>query len=414
MNQHIMRPSPYLTAREAADALRVTRATLYAYTSRGLLRSEPIPGRTRERRYHRDDVERLVERTAARRDPSQTATRALRWGGPVLESRITLIQEGSFYYRGQDALGLAATSTVEAVAALLWGASEADANRLFDQPSPLTRRDLTPLEARTHEPLTLLQAALPIAAERDAASYDLRPPAVRQTGARILRLFATSIARGDVRQPIHRILQSVWSPRRDAVADVIRTALVLCADHELNVSAFVARCAASAGAAAYDVVSAAMATLKGTRHGGAATHVLDLVTQANSPKSARAALTQRLRRGERVPGFGHPLYPAGDPRAAMLIRLARTSGNESAWRPFQYLVKAGLDVLQDEPNLDAGLAAVTLAYRLPREAPILLFALGRTIGWIAHAIEEYETARVIRPRARYVGPPPAKLGSDSN
>ena len=417
MNQHISRVGPYLTAREAADALRVTRATLYAYTSRGLVRSEPIPGRTRERRYHREDVERLVERTATRRDPSRTATGALRWGGPVLESGITLIQDGFFYYRGQDALALAATSSIEAVATLLWGARDADASRLFEQPSALTRRELAPLEARSHEPLTLLQAALPIAAERDVASYDLRPPAVRQTGARILRLFTTLIGRSDARQPIHRILQSVWAPKRDAVADVIRAALVLCADHELNVSAFVARCAASAGATPYDIVSAAMATLKGTRHGGAATHVLDLVRQAGSAKGARAAITERLRRGERVPGFGHPLYPSGDPRAAMLIQLARTSGNEAAWRPFQYLFKAGLDVLQDEPNLDSGLAAVTLAYRLPREAPILLFALGRTIGWIAHAIEEYETARVIRPRARYVGPPPAKLGesgSESN
>jgi len=403
-----MRPSPYLSAREAADALRVTRATLYAYTSRGLLRSEPIPGRTRERRYHRDDVERLVERAAIRRDPSRTAARALRWGGPVLESGITLIQDGSFYYRGQDALALATSWSVEAVAALLWGASDADATRLFDQPSPIARRDIAPLEARASNALTLLHAALPVAAARDVASYDLRAPAVRLTGARILRLFASIIARTDARQPIHRMLQSAWAPKRDVVADVIRTALVLCADHELNVSAFVARCAASAGATPYDVVSAAMATLKGYKHGGAAAHVLDLVRQVDSAKSARAALTERLRRGERVPGFGHPLYPAGDPRAAVLIRLARESGNDRAWRPFQHLFKVGSDVLQDEPNLDSGLAAVTLVYRLPREASILLFALGRSIGWIAHAIEEYELGRLIRPRARYVGPPPAE------
>src|SRR5262245_12497413 len=220
MNQHISRPSPYLTAREAADALRITRATLYAYTSRGLLRSERIPGRTRERRYHREDVERLVERTATRRDPSRTATRALRGGGPVLESGITLIQDGAFYYRGQDAVALAAESTVEAVAALLWGASDTDAPRLFEQPSPLTKRERASLEARSSESLTLLQVALALAAATDVSSFDLRAPAVRQTGARILRLFTALIAHDDAPQPIDRALQSAWAPRHDVVANV--------------------------------------------------------------------------------------------------------------------------------------------------------------------------------------------------
>ena len=124
--------------------------------------------------------------------------------------------------------------------------------------------------------------------------------------------------------PIHRALQAAWAPRRPAVADVIRAALVLCADHELNVSAFTARCAASAGASPYDVVSAAMATLKGYKHGGAGERALSLVRHADTPRNARAAIVERLRQGERVPGFGHPLYPDGDPRAAVLLRLAES------------------------------------------------------------------------------------------
>ena len=98
--------------------------------------------------------------------------------------------------------------------------------------------------------------------------------------------------------------------------------------------------------------------------------------------------------------------PAGDPRAELLIRLAEASGNEAALRPFRHLFRAGAALLQDAPNLDAGLAAVTRAYRLPEPAPLLLFALGRTIGWIAHAIEEYASGQLIRPRARYTGPLP--------
>lgn len=401
-----MRPGAFLTAAETAEMLGVTRATLYAYVSRGLLRSEPIPGRTRARRYYREDVERLTERKATRSDPSRVAAQALRWGGPVLESGITLIQDGAFYYRGHDAIALAATSSVETVAALLWGADESEAARLFDQPSPLTSRQVARLDAYVSGPLAALQAVLPIATAADLASLDLRAHAVRLTGARIVRLFATVIARSDARRSLHDVLRSAWAPKQPVVGDVIRTALVLCADHELNISAFTARCAASAGASPYDVVSAALATFKGHRHGGATRRVLGLVRQCDTPKRARSAIADLLRRGEPVPGFGHPLYPTGDPRAVELFRLAEASGNAAALEPFRNLLAAGSDLLGDEPNLDAGLAAVSRAYRLPDEAPLLLFTFGRTIGWIAHAIEEYTSGRLIRPRARYVGPAP--------
>jgi citrate synthase len=398
--------SSYLTAKQAANALGVSLATLYAYTSRGQLRSEPVPGEPRARRYYRDDIERLKERKVARRDPSKAATRGLRWGEPVLESGITLIHDGAYFYRGHNAIDIARSSTVEDVAALLWTADVTDRERLFDQRVPLDRATLDRLRSCAPEPIPLLQAALPVAAATDLASLDLRPSAVRLTGARILRLMTAAIAGRDAAGPIHRVLQSAWAPKRAAAADVIRAALVLCADHELNVSAFTARCAASAGASPYDVVSAALATLKGFRHGGAGQLVLSLVRDSQTPRTARAALANRLRQGEKVPGFGHPLYPKGDPRAALLLELAEESGTSAAWRPFHNLVKAGDELLQEEPNLDTGLAAITRACGLPQQAPLLLFALGRTIGWIAHAMEEYASGHLIRPRARYVGPAP--------
>src|SRR5262245_3647665 len=124
------RTERYLTARQAADALGVTPATLYAYVSRGQLRSEPFPERPRERRYHREDIERLRERKEVRRDPAQAAARGLHWGSPVLESAITLIHEGRFYYRGQDALKLAEQASLEQVAELLWAAPAAERGRL--------------------------------------------------------------------------------------------------------------------------------------------------------------------------------------------------------------------------------------------------------------------------------------------
>jgi citrate synthase len=400
----------HLTAKQAADALGVTRATLYAYTSRGQLQSEPVPGRPRERRYCREDIARLQERKETRRDPAKAAARGLHWGSPVLASGITLIDDGKLYYRGRDVLKLAGKASLEQVAELLWAAEPAERGRLFEQPleRPGTRsvRQLARLRIRAEDPLTLLQAGLPVAGAADLASCDLRPAAVRQTGARIIRLLTAMAAGRQSPAPVHLALQAAWAPKRALVGEAIRMALVVSADHELNVSAFTARCAASAGASPYDVVSAAMATLKGRLHGGQTERVSALFAETETPGRARAVMANRLRRGENVPGFGHRLYPAGDPRAALLMRLAEAAGNAAEWRRVRALWKAGSELLHDHPNLDFGLVALARTYGLPAHAPLVLFALGRTVGWIAHAIEQYATGELIRPRARYTGPAP--------
>ena len=396
----------YLTAKQAADALGVTRATLYAYTSRGQLQSEPAPGRLRERRYPREDIARLQERKETRRDPARAAEQGLHWGSPVLASGITLIHDGKLYYRGQDVLKLAEKASLEQVAELLWAAEPAERGRLFEQPCTVSLRQLARLRACAKDPMTLLQTALPLAGAVDLASYDLRPASVRQTGARIVRLLTTIVAGRRSQAPIHLALQAGWAPKREAAGEAIRMALIVCADHELNVSAFTARCAASAGASPYDTVSAAMATLKGSRHGGETERVSALIVETGTPKRARTVVANWLRRGERLPGFGHPLYPAGDPRATLLMRLAGASGNEAEWRLVRALSKAGSELSHDLPNLDFGLAALARTHGLPDRAPLILFALGRTVGWIAHAIEQYSMGELIRPRARYTGPAP--------
>jgi citrate synthase len=367
-----------LTAPQAAEALGVTRATLYAYASRGQLRSEPVPGRTKERRYLKHDIDRLRDRKAARRDPAKAAAKGLAWGDPVLESGITLIRDGRLYYRGRDAIALAEHASLEAVAELLWQGEGS-----YDRIS---------VRVPIGDALSSCQAALGLAGAADPSAYDLRPAAVRHTGARIVRLMASIIAGRDVRGPIH----TLWGPK---VSEVVRTALVLCADHELNVSAFTARCAASAGASPYDVVAAALATLKGHRHGGMSERVSAMLDEPRG-------IENRLRRGESVPGFGHPLYPDGDPRAVMLLRLAEASRDRAAWRQVRRVWKTGRTLLDEHPNVDFALAAAARAYRLPEHAPIILFALGRTVGWIAHAIEQYSSGQLIRPRAHYNGPLP--------
>lgn len=397
----------FLTAKEAAEALGVTPATLYSYISRGKLQSAPVPGNPRERHYYREDIERLRERKEAHRDPAKVAARGLHWGSPVLASKITLIHQGKLYYRGSDAIQLAREASLEQVAELLWEVEPAERERLFRQTHPLSADQLKRIRALAEDPIAMLQMALPAAASADLAAYDLRPPAVRMTAARILRLLTVLVTGRASQAPVHIALQATWAPKQPKTADIIRAALVLCADHELNVSAFTARCAASAGASPYDAISAGLAALKGARHGGETRRVAALFQETESSKRARTIVSDRLRRGENLPGFGHPLYPSGDPRASLLMELTQKSGNRTEWNLAKSIANAALSVLQDRPNLDFGMVALSRAYGLPDHAPLILFALGRTVGWIAHIMEQYASNELIRPRANYIGPAPA-------
>ncbi|HKA54555.1 MAG TPA: citrate synthase, partial [Candidatus Binatia bacterium] len=257
-----MAKDQYLTAQEATKELGVSAATLYAYVSRGLIRSEPVDGKKRVRRYHREDLQRLKERKELRRNPAKLAEQALHWGAPVLESAITLIANGRLYYRGHDVLSLAATRAVEEVAGLIWlGTPEVHVPTLF----PATNRKLPSRCSAVRQqlsglPLTeLFHALLPVAAAEDVAACDLRPTAVAQTGARIL-LLLTLIAAGreESDRDIAHTLQAGWAPEDPVAAQLLRTALILCADHELHVSAFTARCVASAGSTPYAVVTAGL------------------------------------------------------------------------------------------------------------------------------------------------------------
>jgi citrate synthase len=191
------------------------------------------------------------------------------------------------------------------------------------------------------------------------------------------------------------------------VAGPIGAALILAADHELNVSAFTARCVASANASPWDVVSAGLAALKGSRHGGHTERVEALFREAGTAEEARRVMADRLRRGEPIPGCGHTLYPDGDPRGAALLEMAREIAPESPEVELALaMADAYRELIHEHPTIDHGLVALSRALELPEHTPIALFALGRTIGWIGHAIEQYGVNKLIRPRAAYVGPEP--------
>lgn len=393
------RKTEWIDAKTATRMLEVSRATLYAYVSRGFVRSEPVPGRPRERRYAREDVERLRVRAEERRNPEKAAANALRWGVPILESSITLIADGKVYYRGHDATELARTRSLEEIAALLWtGSFEAD---IFDTPLHVISGAASPDLPFIHR----AQSVLPLVAARDEMAFDLRPRCVAQTGWRIMNLLTSVAAASQELEPtIEETLACAWAPKKKDAARVIRAALIACADHELNVSAFTARCVASAASNPYAVVVAGLAALEGTKHGGATARVDALFRELRRARDVRATLADRLRRGERIEGFGHPLYPNGDPRATLLLDLLPQKSAELTFA--RRLSDAAETVLGEMPTLDFALVAVERVLDLPRGSALTLFAIGRTLGWIGHAIEQYAQDAMIRPRAKYVGPKP--------
>jgi citrate synthase len=416
-----MASAPYLSAQQAAALLGVTLPTLYAYVSRGLLRSEPVPGRPRERRYRQEDVTQVGERKEVRGDPAKLLARGLHWGGPLLDSAIALIDGGRLYYRGREAVALAREARVEEVAALLWTGDPAQADALFATKTAPLPRPLRALIRRAEraglgatraidalDPLSRCQIALPLAGATDLRAFDLRPAAVAATGARILDLLVATVAGRPATRPLESALQAAWAAERPAAARALRAALILCADHELNASTFTVRCVASAAATPYDAVAAGLAALKGARHGGATAQAGAFLREVGTPGAARAALSARLRRGEGVPGFGHALYPQGDPRGRALLELAREMAPRSRAVALAAAVcEETASLLGEAPNLDFGLAVLAAALDLPEASATALFALGRTMGWIGHALEQYADPRLIRPRARYVGEAPA-------
>ena len=372
--------------------------------SRGLIRSERNPG-SRERRYRAEDVRMLLERKEGRRDPARAARQALYWGAPILESEISLIAEGALYYRGWDATELARSSTFEDVVALLWGVSSGglpDSLIEAGHEVPGLRAELPPLAA--------FQVALARAEAADPAAYDVSTESVRRTGTRILRLLA-GVAVGAVasRRPIAEVLQQAWCPHAPDARPLLEAALVLWADHELNVSTFTGRCVASTAATPYAVVVAGLSALGGPLHAGATPQTVALLDEVGSPERARSVLESRLRRGERIPGFGQPLYPEGDPRGRVLLDLVRqTRPDAPALELADAVAGAAFGLIERHPNVDFAAATLARVLGLPPGSGLASIGISRSAGWIAHAIEQYAARRLIRPRARYVGPPPRR------
>jgi citrate synthase len=396
----------YLSASEAASLLGVSRASLYSYVSRGRIRAERDTREPRTSRYLAADVERLRSMKEARRHPDVAARQALSLGLPVLESSITLIENGRLYYRGRDAIALARRATFEDAVRLLWNVDRSRVPAVL-----VSRRCREAIEdLRALPAMERIQAVLPIAAADDASSFDTSPDAVAAAGWRILATMTAAITRRTDKTdtPLAAQLARGWRARTPVARRLIDLALILCADHELNVSAFAVHVAASTGTSPYDAVAAGLAALRGPRHGGFTEEIERFLEGAGRSTGVMPAMRERLRREEAIPGFGHPLYPDGDPRARVLFTEVAAQWPEDPSTMLALAARrAGRLLLGDAPTLDYGLVVLRRALGLPRGSALLLFALGRTAGWIAHAMEQYATGQLIRPRASYVGPLPA-------
>lgn len=381
-----------LSAAEAARLLNVSLPTLYSYVSRGLLASVGN-GVSRRKRYPQEDVLRLAARKNDAKRGGQTAVAAMHWGLPVLETRISHMLDGRLLYRGCDATALAASATLETAAGLLWDDKAGD---YFQQEAPALPPGLA--GAPDGPPLARAMFAMAMLATADMApSLPSGPALMRILAAALLRTAPSAL-------PLHRQLAQAWHADAQQT-ELLRAALVLLADHELNASTFAVRCVASTGASLPAALMAGLAALSGDKHGGGSAAVRRMLTQALAAADARGAIAAYYQTiAPQFAGFGHPLYPDGDPRAAYLLdRLSALSPGHPHLAAILAICATASELLDARPNADLALAAMELAFGWPEGAAMVVFALARSAGWIAHAIEQAASAALIRPRARYVG-----------
>jgi citrate synthase len=374
----------WITIKQACAQLGVQPQTIYAYVSRGKVEVAPDTTDTRRSLYRAEDIAALAKRKQAGRKHDTLVANSLFGAQPSIPTSLTSFYRGQLYYRGQNAMALSRTSCLEEIAAILWGTQTTVQFGCSEASS-----SVVPGRAEAFAHLGRLAG--------HSLSIRGRMPAVLHLEAQQLvgELAATLGASNAVRRPLHERFRSGWK-LSSSVTDMVRAAQVLLADHELTSSAFVARIAASTGSSLPGCVLAGLTTLAGPLHGDASMQVGALFAQVKHI-GHNAVIDQRLSAGLPLAGFGHSIYPDGDPRAEALLALF--TPNDDIARFLSAVEKtSGL-----KPNIDAALAALVVRYRLPNDAAFRLLASARSVGLLAHSLEQIETAQMIRPRGRYVG-----------
>ncbi|MGW5010418.1 citrate synthase [Streptomyces parvulus] len=400
-----------LTTKEAAELLGVKPETVYAYVSRGRLGSR----RTHDGRGSTFDAQEV--RALARRNRRDGGTSPTAGHETAVRTRLTLIEGDRLYYRGVDAVELASRHSYEEVAEWLW-TGELRPGATFSAPEPSVTAARRAVDALPEHaaPTDRLRVAAVTAAVADPLRYDLTEDAVLGTARTLIPTLVAAlppVARaGDDRAPLaHRL----WTRLSGRPADgptlrALDTALSLLVDHDLAASTLAVRLAASARAHAYAAVSAGLGVIEGPLHGAAGGLAHRMLLEVLDQGSAAPVVAEELRSGRRVPGLGHRLYPGEDPRARALFTLLedipRAAPALAAARDVQATAARHTPL---HANVDLALAVLTASSGMPSTAAETIFAVARTAGWIAHALEEYgERPLRMRPSGLYTGPRPPR------
>jgi citrate synthase len=396
----------WIGAAAAAQRLGIKQASLYSYVSRGVLTRRTGPD-GRASLFDAGEVESLARRGRPRREPGAAEL--------VISSALTEIGTDRFWYKGLDATVLATSRTFEEVASLLWTGSLDDAAAPWHATGeaiavgsaaqaalpagtlPLDRLQVIVPALAAIDPLRLqLDQSVVVASARGliAGLADCLPSAGADAG----HAAGTSIAARLAARLCPR-------PERPGLTAVLQAALVLLADHELADSTLAARVAASVRADPYAVVATGLGAVGGALHGGASLGAELMLAAAREPADAARVVGELIRRGERIPGFGHFVYKTGDPRSVLLLSMIAGLAPDS---PRLAVADAVLAEVRrrglPEPNIDFALAALADATGMIRGAGEAVFAVARSAGWLAHALEEYQRKKPIRPRSIYTGP----------
>ena len=403
MAKQLKHQREHMSAAQAAARLGVKRATLYAYVSRGVLTR--MPGRGKASAFDPVEVERVATRG---RRAVGTKPQTL-----LVETALTDVRDDAIEFRGRSVLALAAEGPFERVAQWLWGVGDDVA-----EPSAFVAQRAAVALARAVQaglpedtvPLERLRVIGVVLGSTDPLRYETSQGAVIATARTLLAGMIESLPRiGRELASQHGLAARLW-PRLSAAQPnaarlhVLDYAMSLCADHALSPSTLAVRIAAAQRADPYAVVQTGLGALSGALHGAASLLAEELIAEVEAGGDPSQVIGARLRRAERIPGFGHALHPAGDPRAPAL--LARVS-SAFAQRPALAASTALITVMRARglpaPNVDFALASLARAARMTRGASEAIMALARVAGWIAHALEEYAAPTRFPSRALYVG-----------
>jgi citrate synthase len=399
----------WIGAAEAAERLGIKPASLYSYVSRGVLTPRRGPD-GRASLFDGAQVAALARRGRPRRPPGGAEL--------VIESELTEISGDRLRFRGHDVIAMATSRSFEEVAGLLWTGALGDAAaegpwRATGEAIAAGTAAQAALPADTY-PLERLQVIVPAVAATDRLRLHLDRPAVIAAARSLIAAMVDCLPpAGPGVAPAEDSIAGRLAPklgRRPPSAGLIaalRAALVLLADHELAASTLAARVAASVRADPYAVVATGLGAMSGALHGGASLGAEVLLLSAAHPADAPRVVGELLRRGERIPGLGHFVYQAGDPRAVLLLDLIRQAAPDSGRLAVAeaVLAEASRRALP-APNIEFALAALSAVAEMIPGAGEVVFAVARTAGWLAHALEEYARATPIRPRGVYTGRPP--------